>query len=513
MLTKNIFLILPWMSMGGADKFNLDLVKGLTELGWKITIITTQPSEDAWMPLFLNYTSDIFVLSNYTNPACFFDYIKYLTKTRKPSSFFISNSEFGYYLAPLLKYSFPDIPLLDYNHMEEEYWNNGGHPQQSVIHTALFEQHIVSSLHLKKWMIKRGVKEEKISTVYTAIDCEETKPNPSIREKLRTKWGVDEHLCIIAFSGRLVPQKQPEVLIETIRELKKNQDNGFVLAVIGDGPDRIQMENLIAKYNLESLVWFMGELSNKETLEILQACDVYFLPSQWEGISLAIYEAMALGLPIVGADVGGQKELVTYNEGYLIKKGTAQDEAGNYATILFSLVIDSAKRKKTGENARMRVQSYFQLDKMPGQIEKILTDVIHNHKLITKKEITFSFEQVYSLLFFERTLANKLWENQHKFNSKSKKDTAATSSAPHIIVNDKIAWYHENYEPLPSWYKKGGHVLKIIYRKRDWRSIYSNKYKLNPDKASGEQWYRDEYDSLPEWYKVIGANMLKKKAK
>ncbi len=71
-------------------------------------------------------------------------------------------------------------------------------------------------------------------------------------------------------------------------------------------------------------------------------------------------------------------------------------------------------------------------------------------------------------------------------------------------VMQDVAWYYSVYETTPSWYKKFGHILKIMKGRKDWRSVFSKKYKNDPLKLTGIQWYVKEYDSLPGWYKKFG---------
>ena len=66
--------------------------------------------------------------------------------------------------------------------------------------------------------------------------------------------------------------------------------------------------------------------SNRRIKDLLNAADIFFLPSQMEGISVAIYEAMSMGIVSVGADVGGQSELVTETCGFLIKRDAQERE-------------------------------------------------------------------------------------------------------------------------------------------------------------------------------------------
>src|SRR5204862_161798 len=95
--------------------------------------------------------------------------------------------------------------------------------------------------------------------------------------------------------------------------------------------------------------------------DLMAASDIFFLPSQWEGIALSIYEAMSMGLAVVGADVGGQNELVTPDCGILLPRSTEDEEAAAYAETLEALVADPARLAELGCSARRRVSEKFPL--------------------------------------------------------------------------------------------------------------------------------------------------------
>ena len=96
----------------------------------------------------------------------------------------------------------------------------------------------------------------------------------------------------------------------------------------------------------------------------MKSADLFFLPSEWEGVAVSIYEAMACGVAVVGADVGGQRELVTPECGVLIAKGNAQHEVDAYARVLAELLANPSELKKMGAAGRARVSAGFQLDEM-----------------------------------------------------------------------------------------------------------------------------------------------------
>jgi hypothetical protein len=104
--------------------------------------------------------------------------------------------------------------------------------------------------------------------------------------------------------------------------------------------------------------------------ELMAISDIFFLPSQMEGISLAIYEAMAMGVVPVGADVGGQRELVTPECGILISRSEA--EQNDYLQALKSLLEDRKRRIQMGFNARQRVVQNFQLEQMGKRMIQLI---------------------------------------------------------------------------------------------------------------------------------------------
>src|SRR5262249_5976332 len=95
--------------------------------------------------------------------------------------------------------------------------------------------------------------------------------------------------------------------------------------------------------------------------------------SQWEGIALTIFEAMACGLAVVASDVGGQRELLTPETGVLIPRGSEEQEIDQYSTVLLSLINDQRRRESIGENARRRVTTNFHSDQMGDRLKELIS--------------------------------------------------------------------------------------------------------------------------------------------
>lgn len=111
----------------------------------------------------------------------------------------------------------------------------------------------------------------------------------------------------IAFLGRLTHQKDPLLAVEVARELATE---GYRLIMIGGGELEAQVRNRIRRHGLDKSVTVTGAVSRAEALAAMRTAGVMLMTSRWEGLPLAVMEAMAMGIPVVGADVGGVPELI-----------------------------------------------------------------------------------------------------------------------------------------------------------------------------------------------------------
>ena len=115
----HVMMLLPWMEMGGADLFNLDVCRKIDKSRFEVSILTTVPAEQSWRQRFEEYVTDIFDLPSFLEPKDFPEFISYFIRSREVDVLFLSNSYDGYYLVPWLRTQFPNLAIIDYVHMEE----------------------------------------------------------------------------------------------------------------------------------------------------------------------------------------------------------------------------------------------------------------------------------------------------------------------------------------------------------------------------------------------------------
>lgn len=378
-------LILPWMEMGGADRFNLQLIRMLTADRWHVTIIATLGMHHPWRRQFEQVTSDVFVLPaflrTYADQA---NFCSYLLASRQPDVLMVSNSQFGYSVLPLLSSVAARLPrrvtIVDYNHMQEVDWRGGGYPRDGVDSQHLMDVNIVASDNLKQWMVEKGAKAERMRTCYIGVNTTENFPDELVRNQTRSKLKIPPADVVVLFPARLVAQKQPLVFAQAIARVAMHTP--MTVLVAGDGPYRQDFVNAVKSAPMlaghtpragpaaQSRLVMLGTVDFDSMYQVMQAADVVMVTSQMEGIALVAYEAMACGKVFIGAAIGGQPELITRECGcgFLVAHGvlTPEEELDAYVEALSSVVSDASLRRAVGRVAAERIQSMFSLENMYG---------------------------------------------------------------------------------------------------------------------------------------------------
>lgn len=387
---RRLLMAVPWLRMGGADKFNRDLVEQLIARGWEVTIVTTTPTNGpavhGWLAEFCALTPDIFHLDHYATRHEAPSLLRWLISSRRPDAVLLSNSDLGYQLLPWLRTVCPEPAYVDYNHMEEPYWKSGGHPRSGAAVSDLLDMQACTSEHLRSWMIEHGSDPEHTHACTINVDHTTWKPDAQVRQSVREELGIEPDTPVILYAGRVCAQKQPLVFARSIAELDRlAQGRPFVALVAGSGED---LAKLTAQLELDRLldrrVKLLGEVTSARMRELMPASDIFFLPSRWEGIALTLYEAMACGTVPVGAIVGGQAELVTPETGILLPKAEPgrelEDEPGPYARALWSLIEDRGHLERMSRAARERIVAHYGLDQMGDRMAELLEEAIATHR-------------------------------------------------------------------------------------------------------------------------------------
>ncbi|HTT14433.1 MAG TPA: glycosyltransferase family 4 protein [Thermoplasmata archaeon] len=217
-------------------------------------------------------------------------------------------------------------------------------------------------VHTKSYGITSAVlRQRALSVIPSVVDLDRFRPGldaSTVRTDLRL-----EGKRILAFTGRLVPHKGVDVILEALRLLPED----VVLVVIGRGPMLPSLVGQARRLRLGDRVRFCPNVSDDDLPRYLALADVFVFPSQnrLEGFGLAVAEAMACGLPVVTADMPGVREVIDPGkEGLLAEPLLASDLAQKIRTLL----DDPATARRMGAAGRRRAEARYGVPTVAGQL-------------------------------------------------------------------------------------------------------------------------------------------------
>lgn len=241
----------------------------------------------------------------------------------------------------------------------------------------LVQRYIAVSRDLEAWLQRTvGVPPGRVSQIYNGVDTLRFRPHAGERPALPGPDRVTADTIVIGTVGRMAAVKDHMTLIRAFVRLLETEPAArerLRLVIIGDGPLRDQAVSALREAGAASCAWLPGDRSDVPTL--LQAMDIFVLPSLGEGISNTLLEAMSVGLPVVATRVGGNPELVAEGvTGRLVPAG----DAGAMAAALRDYVRDAGQRSAHGAAARQRVEQHFSLTAMVEGYQGVYDGLLHN---------------------------------------------------------------------------------------------------------------------------------------
>lgn len=381
----NILMIIPWMVTGGADKFNLDLIKKLPKDKFNIVVVTTQPSINDWRQDFEEYATAVYDLTTFLNKEYWLAFINNLIRQYRINLIFNTNSYIGYSMIPYLKSRYPEIPIVDYVHMEEWYNRCGGYSRDSSSVASCIDKTLVCNKNTENILVNHfGRNKNEVETIYIGVDENKFDPEKYNKEEILKELNINnsEHKYILSYICRIDLQKRPLLLVEILKKLKEKRKD-FICVVAGSGPLLAKMRDVARRYDVYENMILVGNV--KETEKIYKISDITINCSIKEGLALTAYESLSMGVPVVTSDVGGQAELVNNEVGAVVpclQKETEimnyeykEEEINPYVEKIDEILnnLDDYKAK-----CRQRILKGFTIDQMINNMEKQLTEIKEN---------------------------------------------------------------------------------------------------------------------------------------
>lgn len=461
----NILMIIPWMTTGGADKFNIDFLKGLDKDKYDVTVITTESQVNNYRQEFEKYAI-VYDLTTFIDRKYWLAFVNYIIQKNNINFIFNTNSRYGYSVLPYLKGKYPEIPIIDYIHMEEWYNRNGGYSRDSSVMPSILDRTLVCNKNSENILVDYFERErDELKTVYIGVDEKEYDPSKiseSEREKILEKYEINKNgRFIISYICRIAEQKRPHLLMQIARRLKDNRDD-FLIVVAGDGYMLNDIKKEAKKYNLTNYIKFIGNITN--TKEIYAISDLTINCSIKEGLALTSYESLSMGVPVISADVGGQKELINedvgiivpcmQNEDEIFNFKYKQEEIENYVNAI-NKVLDNLDKYKS--KCRDRILNEFTIKQMNENMDNIIQETFKNpnkQKIENGKGLSNNLNIMKELtcLFLEESNEQYKWQCQ-EYNKSYYELTSEFRVTRWSKIKEKL-WTH------PAW--RG--FIKILQR-------------------------------------------------
>jgi len=244
---------------------------------------------------------------------------------------------------------------------------------RGVTHLCVNKLIAVSSDIEKVLCVKYGA--QRVIRIHNGIDLEVLSKSRA-RDEVRRELGVDSNCLLVGTVGRLTAVKGHEYLLKTAQlMLQKRRNVKFV--IVGDGPLKVELQSLAAQLGITENVAFLGH--QDDACALMEAMDLFVLPSLHEGIPMVILEAMALGRPVVASRVGGIPEVITDTvHGLLVSAG---DPAG-IAQACLKLVEDRNLAERYGQAGRARVEQQFSSVVMGGKVANLYRQLVGNSRCV-----------------------------------------------------------------------------------------------------------------------------------
>jgi glycosyltransferase involved in cell wall biosynthesis len=176
----------------------------------------------------------------------------------------------------------------------------------------------------------------------------------------------------IGMATRMASQKDFASLIRAVDHLRRYDLPPFRVTLVGDGPDRPELEELTDRLKLRELISFAGRIGSDEIVEFLQSLDVFVHATFGESVGMALLEAYGVGLPILTTDVSGVNNMVRHGvDGLMVPAG----DPVPLAEELGGLIRDPELRRQLGAAARERALADFGSELMARRYLDVLADV------------------------------------------------------------------------------------------------------------------------------------------
>ncbi|MFZ0744184.1 MAG: glycosyltransferase [Terracidiphilus sp.] len=354
--------MLPSLGMGGAERQVVALAERMARRGHSILLLVLRERQPEEWPTHL----DVIYLDMHKTPSSIFSSMmraRRLIRQFQPDLVH-SHTYPANMAARMLRLTGVPVQILSTIHNVYE----GGWARMIAYRLTDFlsvRTTAVSQTAAGRYVRLKAVPLHKCSVVTNAIDTTEFAPDPQRRVQMRDRLSAVEDFIWLA-AGRIVPAKDYPNLLQAFTEVRAAWPGTQLwIAAETTGAEYDRVKAHAAELGLDQLIRWLG--LRRDMPALLDAADAFVLASAWEGMPLALGEAMAMEKPAVATDVGGVRELV----GATVPLVPAKSAERLAEAMLALMRTTGADREQQGRVARERVATGFSIDARADEWEKL----------------------------------------------------------------------------------------------------------------------------------------------
>lgn len=358
MNTRNLLFIITGLGVGGAEKQVCLLADQFALHGNKITIVSLVDKEILIKPknknikiVSLNMRKNIFSFLITANK------LKNIIKNEKPD--IIHSHMIHANIFTRLIRIFVKIPVL----ISTAHNTNEGGKFRMFLYRITDNLATISTNVSKEavnsFITQKATTSDRMITIYNAIDTNIFSYNELIRQKKRSEINLDDNTPIILSVGRLTEAKDYPNLLHAFSNLSLSKRPKLI--IIGDGEEKENLQQLACDLKISKDILWLG--IRHDVSDWMSACDLFILPSAWEGFGLVVAEAMSCKRLVIGTNSGGVGEVIN-KYGLVIppKNSTALTSA-----ITQCLSLPEQEKNTLGILARKHIINTFSVEKICQQ--------------------------------------------------------------------------------------------------------------------------------------------------
>ncbi len=347
-----ILYIAPWVDLGGSDKGTIDWFKHIDRERWAPSIITTQPSLNRWLPELEPYAEEIWALPDLMPGREFPSFILSFIESREVKLVHVMNSRLGFDLLPDMRCLLDPPAVVVQLHAEEP--DRSGYVRYVASRFGnLVDAFSVVSQQLGEAILDYDVARSRVHVIRLGVDAhEEFNPDRIV------PFELPDSTPSILWPGRLVAQKDPLLTLEVVKALQ-TRGARFTLQMVGEGELKDDVMRRARELEIEELIRWHP--TSHEMPRWYRSCELLLMTSTFEGVPYVMYEALAMGVPVVVPALPGNIELVGQGGGVLIDP---RDDVEAYANAIEELLNSDRLRREVGEQGRRRIFEAFSIAEM-----------------------------------------------------------------------------------------------------------------------------------------------------